>query len=806
MSEEVTSNISINCQVIGKMISEQRIDVISKFGLTEEHMTDPVARNIYKKILDYYNGNGQGTVPSADALESILNPEERELFFASKQTGYLTDEELRDRLWEDFVYHKTQGILKHSVDLMNEDAVKAVSYLQTALTPFEKNVKPIGSDIVHNPDERLAIYKEKQSNTSYFYPTGFPQLDDKIGGLAPGEDLIVLFARTGVGKEQPLYSKILTPCGWTTMENIKIGDRVITGNGNIASVIGIFPQGIKNVYHVKFEDGTIVDAGIDHLWEVVDRRFFVSKKPKVVTTRDLLKHPTRYAIKAAPRFDIITDDKEKPYFDVLLSAIWSSRWKMYEDNDGIRCDLHLVFGTDLSGIIRQIKGVTADYNEDGIISSIYWQDDCAFGEYASKFITVKNSKELSFRHNQLLDNFCMSTFANRMSIVSNIVRTWGSVSRLDSSVICGVLKNKRMYKSFRDLIRSVGGSCIATDSLDWDVHFMYRIKLPFNPFLSNDKRSLVFKETLNIYNNIQTVTKQGRYKCQCIMLDHPDHTYITDSFTVTHNTWIMTKILHNCWRQNLNVGLIEPEMSSIKIGYRFDTLNKHFSNKDLMFGRRPDSGPSDYDSYIKGLPESNATKFMVAHPKEFQGDITVSKIKQWCIAEDIKVLGIDGISYIKDERSLPGDNTTTALTHISADLMEMSILLGIPVLIVVQSNREGTAQGGKLALENIRDSDGIAYSASKVLGLYKKNDALHIQLLKNRDSESDGCLVYDWNINAGEFSFIQEGEVSDGNDSGTHSYSSGNSNSNDNSRNDAPQRPYRGDMSPRMQSDDTAIF
>ena len=73
MSEEVTSNISINCQVIGKMINEQRIDVISKFGLTEEHMTDPVARNIYKKIQDYYNGNGQGTVPSADALESILD-------------------------------------------------------------------------------------------------------------------------------------------------------------------------------------------------------------------------------------------------------------------------------------------------------------------------------------------------------------------------------------------------------------------------------------------------------------------------------------------------------------------------------------------------------------------------------------------------------------------------------------------------------------------------------------------------------------------------------------------------------------
>ena len=799
---EITSNISINCQIIGKIIREQRIDVISQFGMSAEYMTDPVARSIYTKIQNYYNGNGGGTVPTADALRGMLSNDELDLFYACEQSGYLSDEELRDKLWEDYVYHKTQNILKHSVNLMNEDAVKAVSYLETALAPFQKNIKPIGSDIVHNPNERLEVYKEKQSNSSYFYPTGFPQLDDKIGGLAPGEDLIVLFARTGVGKEQPLYSKILTPSGWTTMEKIKIGDRVVTGNGNIGAVIGVFPQGVKDIYHVEFEDGTVVDAGIDHLWEVVDRRSLFKHKTKVVTTADLMKNVNRYTIKAAPCFDIITDNSNKYYFDVLLSAIWSSRYDMYNDEDFIVCELDGIFGTELSGILRQISEVESEYDHNGKLSRVRWDIHSIFGEYANPFIVPKNTNTLSFRHSQLLRNFCMSSYACRVQVVSNMLKAWGYVSKLDNTVIHGSFKNKRVYRCFRELIKSVGGSCCIEVGFNWDVYFTYSVSLPFNPFLCTDARYSYFKISSNIVNRIKRVYKQGKHKCQCIMIDHPDHTYITDGFTVTHNTWIMTKILHNCWRQNLNVGLIEPEMSSIKIGYRFDTLNKHFSNKDLMFGRRPDSGPSDYDSYIAELPKSNSTKFMVAHPKEFHGDITVSKIKQWCIAEDIKVLGIDGISYIKDERALPGDNTTTALTHISADLMEMSILLGIPVLIVVQSNREGTAQGGKLALENIRDSDGIAYSASKVLGLYTKNDALHIQLLKNRDSESSGCLVYDWNINNGEFSFIQEGEVSEDSDSGTHSYS----NSHNNNQQSSPQRPYRGDTSPRMQADDTAVF
>lgn len=799
---EITSNISINCQIIGKIIREQRIDVISQFGMSEEYMTDPVARNIYTKIQNYYNGNGQGTVPTADALRGMLSNDELDLFYACEQSGYLSDEELRDKLWEDYVYHKTQNILKRSVDLMNEDAVKAVSYLETALAPFQKNIKPIGSDIVHNPNERLEVYKEKQSNSSYFYPTGFPQLDDKIGGLAPGEDLVVLFARTGVGKEQPLYSKILTPTGWTTMENIKLGDRVITGNGNIGSVIGVFPQGVKDIYHVEFEDGTVVDAGIDHLWEVIDNRPFFRKKAKVVTTADLMKNVSRYTIKSAPCFDIQCNEPNKYYFDVLLSAIWSCRYEMMQDGDCIICKLWPTFGTELSGILRQLNEVESEYDENGKIRQVEWHVNSDFGMYANKFIISKTESQLSFNHSKLFHSFCMSSYACRVQAVSNILKVWGRVSKLDNFTILGSLKNKKVYKGLKGLIKSVGGACSISEYDKCDVEFTYAVKLPFNPFLCNDIRSNYFRESHDIVNRIKRVYKQGRHKCQCIMIDHPDHTYITDGFTVTHNTWIMTKILHNCWRQNLNVGLIEPEMSSIKIGYRFDTLNKHFSNKDLMFGRRPDSGPSDYDSYISELPNSNSTKFMVAHPKEFHGDITVSKIKQWCIAEEIKVLGIDGISYIKDERALPGDNTTTALTHISADLMEMSILLGIPVLIVVQSNREGTAQGGKLALENIRDSDGIAYSASKVLGLYTKNDALHIQLLKNRDSESSGCLVYDWNINNGEFAFIQEGEVSEDNDSGTHSYS----NSRNDSRNAAPQRPYRGDTSPRMQSDDTAVF
>lgn len=46
-------------------------------------------------------------------------------------------------------------------------------------------------------------------------------------------------------------------------------------------------------------------------------------------------------------------------------------------------------------------------------------------------------------------------------------------------------------------------------------------------------------------------------------------------------SWILNKMLAHAWEIGNNVGLISPEMSANKIGYRFDTLVNHVSNKNL---------------------------------------------------------------------------------------------------------------------------------------------------------------------------------------------------------------------------------
>lgn len=88
---------------------------------------------------------------------------------------------------------------------------------------------------------------------------------------------------TGVGKEQPVDSNIKTPTGWIRMGDIQIGDEVVTPHGATTIVTDVFPQGIKPVYRITFEDGRQAECGLSHLWKVTDGTNWF-----VITTEEIM--------------------------------------------------------------------------------------------------------------------------------------------------------------------------------------------------------------------------------------------------------------------------------------------------------------------------------------------------------------------------------------------------------------------------------------------------------------------------------------------------------------------------------------
>ena len=218
-------------------------------------------------------------------------------------------------------------------------------------------------------------------------------------------------------------------------------------------------------------------------------------------------------------------------------------------------------------------------------------------------------------------------------------------------------------------------------------------------------------------------------------------------------SWMLAKMLEHNWNMGRNVGYISPEMSASSIGYRFDTLYQHFSNFGLYTGR----DVPEYDKYIEDLKERN-NKFIVATPLDFGKKITISKLRKFCLKNKIGLLGIDGITYLTDERYKRGDNKTTSLTNISEDLMSLSCELRIPIITVVQANRSGIDENGDVpALESIRDSDGISHNATKVLSIRQRDNKLKMEITKARNCKVGTKLVYDWQIDTGIFEFDARG-------------------------------------------------
>lgn len=218
-------------------------------------------------------------------------------------------------------------------------------------------------------------------------------------------------------------------------------------------------------------------------------------------------------------------------------------------------------------------------------------------------------------------------------------------------------------------------------------------------------------------------------------------------------SFVLTKMLESCWEFGKNVGYISPEMSSEKVGYRFDSAFKHFNNNNLNYGNDVEG----YDDYIENLPKEHKNKFVVAQPVDFNNRITVSKIRSFISKYNIEILGIDGMSYLEDENRSKYDSRQAELTHISKDLFDMSSELGIPIIAVVQANRSGvTENNGDLELENIRDADGIAYSATKIISVRNMFEVGNIVLKinKHRDGKTGSKFTYRWSPQTGEYFFI----------------------------------------------------
>ena len=552
---------AIELQVISRILTSENEAEVDKLCAFDSSYYDTFKPQI-EFILNYRSK--YGSVPSLFNFQMEFEEEKINLVDVTEPLEFLITELKKNK--QAIIFREMFNRVK---DQGSADISEVWQYIgqQCDKADMLNDVQPM--DIVAQAEERSIQVIEWSQQPRI--PTGFPELDKlTYGGLSTVEEMLVIVARTNTGKAQPLYSKVLTPNGFISMRDVHIGTEVVTGFGNLAHVVGIFPQGVRPIYELEL---------VDH------------KVTKTIRVAD--------------------------------------------------CHLNVVHIEGTRQIVETTKLLE------------YW---------------------------------------NRG----------------------------------------------------------YDIRLP------------IYVNGTEVFYPLTDLKYVGKDECQCIMLDHSDHTYISDNYVVTHNTWILVKMMEAAQKAGFPVAYYSPEMQAAYLATRFDTWRGHYQNSDLFRGKYT----AEYLNYIHKLPEG-ATPAFIIEDKDMVDGVSPKHLETFVKEHKIKLLIIDGISYMVDDKKSFSDHEKYA--HICHDLFQLSKKYGCAIVIAAQANRETKECKDDKGMPfpniyNIAGSDAIGQIATQVYAVRQIFDkhVLDIRLEKARMAPNENnVLSYSWDVNSGNMQYLPGGADED---------------------------------------------
>ena len=222
----------VQLQLLNKVLATKDITLLTDNNITKEYFTEYSEE--YDFVYEHYNTYKQ--VPDVESLLSKFP--EFNVLDVSESDLYLVN-----TIREEYLYTKSVPVIKQAAKLLQVDANEASRYLQSELVNITPNFVTPAVDIIHTTS-RLDIFKHKlEHKDEWFIPTGFPELDDIIGGWQRGEEFVVIVARTGNGKSWVLVKmaqhawQIGKRVGYISpeMSPDKIGYRFDTLNHNFSN-------------------------------------------------------------------------------------------------------------------------------------------------------------------------------------------------------------------------------------------------------------------------------------------------------------------------------------------------------------------------------------------------------------------------------------------------------------------------------------------------------------------------------------------------------------------------------------------
>ena len=369
---------------------------------------------------------------------------------------------------------------------------------------------------------------------------------------------MVRSADSGVGKALPNSTKIPTPLGWREVGEIRVGDYLFDALGKPTKVMGVFPQGKKEVWEVHFKDGRKAKSSPDHLWSYntrkqrqksKDERKFFTKTLKDIATEGLMSGQG-YRVLVPQHHAVEYGEKKLPIPPYVLGlAIGDGSFRQHDSNKSFQFSSET---DELPRVIADTMGYTLKKNSEHNYAWYFGSQEPSGGRKkniwvedflkelpelmnttsANKFIpevylygSTEQRLELL---NGLLDSDGTVDGKGRVRFYTNSAKLRDSVIELASSLGYFVSVSEDNHRKNVNYIIHITG----TPELKNKLFKLERKRRCMDDWCNNGKR----KEK-NTHNPIVDIIDLGYEEdMTCFMVDNEEHLFLTEDFIVTHNT------------------------------------------------------------------------------------------------------------------------------------------------------------------------------------------------------------------------------------------------------------------------------
>ena len=427
------------------------------------------------------------------------------------------------------------------------------------------------------------------------------------------------------GRAQPLHSRVLTPSGWRTMGSLLPGDYVIGSEGTPVQVLGVFPQGAKEVYRLTMTDGSSTLACAEHLWAVRTMEDKRRDKPaRVLETREMLgnyrrHHQYRYELPllSAP---VSWPRREVPLEPYSLGLLLGDGCITDKTSPAFATsDAELVSSLELA-----LGGMDLSFRRKSAVDYVITNPAAGRGG-----IPIRNPLTQALRALELAgtysstkfipDAYLYSSAEVRLAVLQGLLDTdggpvpqQGRTCRVQYTTTSEKLRDGVVF-----LVRSLGGVAYwrrrkAEGRKPGFAHgrevgyrndaFVMDIRLPegLEPFR--------LKRKADIYRAhgggrpmrfIRSIEPAGVEETQCISVAAPDSLYVTDDFILTHNTLADAFIILD---EAQNTTSEQMKMFLTRIGYGSKAvITGDVTQIDLPTGKR--SGLIEAERVLAGVED-----------------------------------------------------------------------------------------------------------------------------------------------------------------------------------------------------------